>query len=230
MILCVLFHLRRWALRFYTSVDLRLFRLLSNGKMDQCKGDKVSIKFGSLGEPPKKAQENNNNNNNNNNVLISDVPKDAAEEWPAGKQIHSFYFVKHRHFDDPKIKAELDLAEKELEKLNKARAAVFDQLKARRAERSELFDLLDPLKTERQGFNTKFEEKRKEMEPLQQALGKLRGNDGGSARGPAICSSEEELNNMIYSYQYRIQHESIPLTEEKQLLKEIRLLEGTRDK
>lgn len=101
---------------------------VTNGKMDQCKGDKVSIKFGSLGEPPKKAQE----NNNNNNVLISDVPKDAAEEWPAGKQIHSFYFVKHRHFDDPKIKAELDLAEKELEKLNKARAAVFDQLKAKR--------------------------------------------------------------------------------------------------
>ncbi|XP_009143539.1 proton pump-interactor 1 [Brassica rapa] len=201
---------------------------VTNGKMDQGKGDKVSIKFGSLGEPPKKAEE--KNNNNKNNVLISDVPKDAAEEWPAAKQIHSFYFVKHRHFDDPKIKAKLDLAEKELEKFNKARAAVFDQLKAKRAERSELFDLLDPLKTERQGFNAKFEEKRKEMEPLQQALGKLRGNDGGTGRGPAICSSEEELNNMIYSYQYRIQHESIPLTEEKQLLKEIRLLEGTRDK
>ncbi|KAJ4913345.1 Proton pump-interactor 1 [Raphanus sativus] len=194
------------------------------GKMDQGnKGDKYSIKFGSLGEPPKKAQE-------NNNVLISDVPKDAAEEWPAAKHIHSFYFVKYRHLDDPKIKAKLDLAEKELEKLNKARAAVLDQLKAKRAERSELFDLLDPLKTERQGFNTKFDEKRKEMEPLQQALGKLRGNDGENSRGPAICSSEEELNNMIYSYQYRIQHESIPLTEEKQLLKEIRLLEGTRDK
>ena len=95
----------------------------TNGKMDQGKGDKVSIKFGSLGEPPKKSLE--------NNVLISDVPKDAAEEWPAEKQIHSFYFVKHRHFDDPKIKAKLDLAEKELEKFNKARAAVFDQLKAK---------------------------------------------------------------------------------------------------
>lgn len=42
-----------------------------------------------------------------------------------------------------------------------------------------------------------FDEKRKEMEPLQQALGKLRSNDGGSARGPAICSSEEELNSMV---------------------------------
>ncbi|CAH8318062.1 unnamed protein product [Eruca vesicaria subsp. sativa] len=192
------------------------------------KGDKVSIKFGSLGESPKKAAQ--ENNNYNNNVLISDVPKDVAEEWPAAKQIHSFYFVKYRHFDDPKIKAKLELAEKELEKLNKARAAAFEQLKVKKAERSELFDLLDPLKTERQGFNAKFDEKRKEMEPLQQALGKLRGNDGGNGRGPAICSSEEELNNMIYSYQYRIQHESIPLTEEKQLLKEIRLLEGTRDK
>ncbi|XP_013705741.1 proton pump-interactor 1 isoform X2 [Brassica napus] len=188
----------------------------TNGKVV----DKVAIK---------KAEES-PNNNNNNNVLISDVPKDAAEEWPAAKQIRSFYFVKYRHFDDPKIKAKLDVADKELEKLSKARSAVYEQLKAKRAERSELFDLLDPLKTERQGYNTKFDEKRKEMEPLQQALGKLRGNDGGNARGPAICSSEEELNNMIYSYQYRIQHESIPLTEEKQLLKEIRLLEGTRDK
>ncbi|CAN8326126.1 unnamed protein product [Cochlearia groenlandica] len=200
-----------------------------NGKkvVEQGKGDKVSITFGSHGDeaPSKKGEE-----TNNNNVVISDAPKDAAEEWPAAKQIHSFYFVRYRPFDDPKIKAKLELAEKELEKLNKARGAVLDVLKAKRAVKSELFDLLDPLKSERKGFNTKFDEKRKEMEPLQQALGKLRSNDGGSARGPAICSSEEELNNMIYSYQYRIQHESIPLTEEKQILKEIRLLEGTRDK
>lgn len=34
----------------------------------------------------------------------------------------------------------------------------------------------------------------------------------------------------IYSLQYRIQHESIPLTEEKQILREIKQLEATRDK
>lgn len=109
--------------------------------MDQGKGDKVSIKFGSLGEPPKKAQE---NNNNNNNVLISDVPKDAAEEWPAAKQIRSFYFVKYRHFDDPKIKAKLDVADKELEKLSKARSAVYEQLKAKRV-KSSFFCCLETL-------------------------------------------------------------------------------------
>ncbi|KAL0798372.1 hypothetical protein Bca101_053547 [Brassica carinata] len=192
----------------------------TNGKVG---GDKVSH-----GEPPKKAEE--SSSSSSNNKISSDVPKDAAEEWPAAKQIRSFYFVKYRRFEDPKIKAKLDVADTELAKLKKARSAVVEELKAKRAERSKLFEMLDPLKSERQGFNNKFDEKKKEMEPLQQALGKLRGNDGGSSRGPVICSSQEELNSMIYSYQYRIQHESIPLTEEKQLLKEIRLLEGTRDK
>ncbi|KAK8534624.1 hypothetical protein V6N13_081061 [Hibiscus sabdariffa] len=65
------------------------------------------------------------------------------------------------------------------------------------------------------------------MEPLQQALGKLRNNNNG---GGGICSSEEELNDIIYSLQYRIQHESIPLSEEKQILREIKQREGTRDK
>lgn len=36
--------------------------------------------------------------------------------------------------------------------------------------------------------------------------------------------------NQIKSLQYRIQHESIPLSEEKQILREIKQLEGTRDK
>lgn len=38
------------------------------------------------------------------------------------------------------------------------------------------------------------------------------------------------LWTQIYSLQYRIQHESIPLTEEKQILREIKQLEGTREK
>lgn len=34
----------------------------------------------------------------------------------------------------------------------------------------------------------------------------------------------------IHSLQYRIQHESIPLAEEKQILRDIKQLEGTREK
>ncbi|KAE8723498.1 Proton pump-interactor 1 [Hibiscus syriacus] len=62
----------------------------------------------------------------------------------------------------------------------------------------------------------------------QQALGKLRNNRDVDGR-VGTCSSEEELDFIIHGLQYRIQHESIPLTEEKQLLREIKQLEGTRE-
>lgn len=49
-----------------------------------------------------------------------------------------------------------------------------------------------------------MDEKRKEMEPLQQALGKLRGASGGRERGSVICSSEEELNDVVRYHIYYI--------------------------
>ncbi|KAJ9182912.1 hypothetical protein P3X46_006845 [Hevea brasiliensis] len=87
---------------------------------------------------------------------------------------------------------------------------------------------LRALRNENEQYRTIFDEKKKEIEPLQQALGKLRNTNNPGRSG--LCSSEEELNDLIYSLQYRIQHESIPLTEEKQILREIKQLEGTREK
>lgn len=96
------------------------------GKPEQNgKGREVSIKFGSHDEPNKGEE-------TNNNVSKSSGPKDVAEEWPAEKKLHAFYFVKQRSYEDPKIKAKLDQLDKDLQKLNDARAGVFKQLKAKR--------------------------------------------------------------------------------------------------
>ncbi|CAA0808531.1 Proton pump-interactor 1, partial [Striga hermonthica] len=110
-----------------------------------------------------------------------------------------------------------------------ARLQIVEKIKAKRADRAQIISQLRSLGVENKQFRNIMDEKRKEMEPLQQALGKLRGSGGGE-KGPSICSSEEELNYVIKSLQYRIQHESIPLTEEKQILREIKQLEGTRQK
>ncbi|XP_070033294.1 proton pump-interactor 1-like isoform X1 [Nicotiana tomentosiformis] len=162
-------------------------------------------------------------------VPVSSLRKDAVDDWPAPKQIHSFYIVRYRRFEDQKLKAKFDLAEKELQKMNKARSQVIEKLKAIRAERSKLIDQRKSVSAENQEFWAVIGEKRKEMEPLQDALGKLRGpRKAGREGGSSLCSSEEELDDLIKSLQYRIQHESIPLTEEKQILREIKRLEGTR--
>ncbi|XP_059284027.1 proton pump-interactor 1-like [Lycium ferocissimum] len=196
--------------------------LKENGKTNHGSGITEPIKFGSHGtEEPKKEEV--------SKIPVSNVPKDAVEDWPEPKQIHSFYTVKFRRFEDPKLKAKIELAEKELQKKNQARSQIIEKLKARRAERSKVIEQRKALGAENKEFWSAIDDKKKEMEPLREALGKLGvSRNAGRERGPVVCSSEQELNNLIKSLQYRIQHESIPLTEEKQILREIKQLEGTR--
>ncbi|KAK9077882.1 hypothetical protein SSX86_006220 [Deinandra increscens subsp. villosa] len=158
-------------------------------------------------------------------------PKDAVDEWPEAKRFHSVYFVKYRSVEDQILKAKLEQADKELRKFNLARDPITEKLRAKRNERAQVIGQLKALVEEKNHFRTIMDGKRKEIEPLQQALGKLRGpnNTNRDNRG-FICSSEEELNGVIKSMQYRIQHESITLNEEKQIIREIKQLEGTRDK
>jgi len=98
-----------------------------NGKLDQGPGLNEPIKFGSHGDEPIKGEA--------NNVSGANFPKDAVDEWPAPKQIHSFYFVRCRPYDDPKIKVKLDLADKEIQRKNQARFQITEALKAKRVRR-----------------------------------------------------------------------------------------------
>ncbi|KAJ7014701.1 proton pump-interactor 1-like [Populus alba x Populus x berolinensis] len=203
-----------------SEVDETIMHEKENLKLDEVSGLAEPIQFGSHGEEPVRAE--------GNDVTDANLPKDAIDEWPAPKQIHSFYFVTYRQYDDPKIKSKIDQADKEIQKRNLSRFEITEKLKAKRAKRAELVNQVRTLKNEGRQYKSMFDEKKKKMEPLQHALGKLR--DTNSAGRGGLCSSEEELNDLIYSLQYRIQHESIPLTEEKQILREIKQFEGTREK
>ncbi|XP_010260223.1 PREDICTED: proton pump-interactor 1-like [Nelumbo nucifera] len=193
-----------------------------SAKLNQGSGLDEPIKFGSHGNDGAIKAE---------METISDVPKDAVDEWPAPKQIHTFYFVKFRSYEDPKLRAKIELADKELQKRTQSRIQINDSIRAKRAERAQVIAQLKPLTAEDKRYRSIVDEKRKEMEPLQQALGKLRSaNNANRERGVGLCSSEAELNDLIQSLHYRMQHESISLVEEKQLLREIKQLEGTREK
>lgn len=84
---------------------------------------KDPIKFGSFGEVRENGEESTTSD-------IS-VPKNAVEEWPAFKQTHTFSFIRHSRYDDPKIKAKIDQVDKEIRKLTQARETVFQELKAK---------------------------------------------------------------------------------------------------
>ena len=107
-----------------TEVDNSFLHDKENGKLDKDPVHNEPIKVGSHGEEPVKEEE--------NNAADANFPKDAIDEWPAPKEIHSFYFVRCRPYDDPKIKAKIDQADKEMQKWNKARFQLTDELRAKR--------------------------------------------------------------------------------------------------
>lgn len=164
-------------------------------------------------------------------ITESVAPKDAVDEWPAEKQVHTFYFIRYRSYEDPKLKAKIEQADKEVQRKTQGRIQITEAIREKRSEKADLISQLKPLQEEERQFRAVMDGKRKEMEPLQAALGKLRGTRNAAAeKGVAVCSSEEELNEAIQSLQYCIQHESNTLAVEKQLIKEIKQLEASREK
>ncbi|KAL6846297.1 hypothetical protein ACP4OV_023745 [Aristida adscensionis] len=164
---------------------------------------------------------------------VSDLapPKDAKEEWPEPKQTYTFYFVKVRSLEDPKLRAKLEQADKEFQKKIQARSKLIEAVRAKKAERSNIISELKPLTAENRQYNEVVSEKLKEMEPLRNSLGKFRDeNNAMRQQSAGLCSSIEELEQTIKMLNDRIVHESIPLAEEKRLVKEIKDLEKTRSK
>ncbi|GJM99012.1 hypothetical protein PR202_ga16070 [Eleusine coracana subsp. coracana] len=158
-------------------------------------------------------------------------PKDVRDEWPEPKQTHAFFFVKVRSYEDPKIRAKLELADKEFQKKIQARSKLIEAVRAKKAERAGIISELKPLTAENKQYNEVVNEKIKEMEPLRSSLGKFRDeNNAMRAQSAGLCSSIEELEQTIKMLNNRIVHESIPLSEEKRLIKEIKELEKTRSK
>ncbi|KAM0834661.1 hypothetical protein ACQ4PT_063456 [Festuca glaucescens] len=158
-------------------------------------------------------------------------PKDAVEDWPEPKQTYTFYFVKIRSFEDPKLRAKLEQADKDFQNKIQARSKIFEAIKAKKTERSAIIAELKPLSAENRQYNEAFNVKLKEIEPFRNRLGKFRDeNNSMRAESAGLCSSLEELEQEIKRLEHRIAHESIPFDEEKRLIKEIKNLEKTRPK
>jgi len=165
------------------------------------------------------------------NIADLAPPKDAKDEWPEPKQTYAFYFIKIRSFEDPKLRAKLEQADKEFQKKIQARSKLIEAVRAKKAERSSIIAELKPLSAENKQYNEVVNEKIKEMEPLRNSLGKFRDeNNAMRAQSAGLCSSIEELDLTIKMLNDRMVHESIPLSEEKRLVKEIKDLEKTRSK
>lgn len=104
-----------------TQDDSTFLQNNENENFDNEVKENELVKLGSQEDKPVKGEV--------DNALDANVPKDVADEWPVPCQIYSFYFVKHRTYDDPVIKAKIEQVDKEIQKITQARIRITDQLK-----------------------------------------------------------------------------------------------------
>lgn len=64
------------------------------------------------------------------------------------------------------------------------------------SEKSEVINQMKSLNADLEQYNSILGEKKKEMEPLRNALSKLRSTNSAGSRG-VLCSSEAELNDVV---------------------------------
>ncbi|OWM81414.1 hypothetical protein CDL15_Pgr007452 [Punica granatum] len=135
--------------------------------------------------------------------------RDALVEWPVAQQVRTFYLVKWRLCDDPKVREKIEKADQEIYRRNRDQFRITEALREKRSEKACVLSQLKTLDDEDKQLGRVLEKK----EPI-------------DARESGLCSSEEELDDLISSLHYRISNCS--KAEERRLTCEIKRLEMTR--
>jgi len=122
-----------------------------------------------------------------------------------------------RHLDN-KIKAQIRLAQLQLDEKTQSRDFIRAAVQMKQASREQIKEKLKAARQEERELRDAIRSKRQEMEPVQLTLNRVKN-----------ATSVEEFDEKIYQMNYKMEHESIPLWEEKLLMRDIKQLKASRD-
>ncbi|CAI7928994.1 unnamed protein product [Closterium sp. NIES-54] len=160
---------------------------------------------------------------------LAAVPEMAAEPTITHRE---FYFIR---IPRPDLSAEINkikAVEQRVKEKRDKQQAVSAALRAKKAQWSEAFEALKAARARARDCSQDVRNKFDEAKPLQGVLRKMNESKASVRdRGRGLeCTTEAQLNALIAATEHRMQHETISLKEEKQLMKELKELEASRPK
>ncbi|CAI5491616.1 unnamed protein product [Closterium sp. Naga37s-1] len=143
-----------------------------------------------------------------------------------------FYFIR---IPRPDLSAEINkikAVEQRVKEKRDKQQAVSAALRLKKAQWSEAFEALKAARARARDCSQDVRNKFDEAKPLQGVLRKMNESKASVRdRGRGLeCTTEAQLNALIAATEHRMQHETISLKEEKQLMKELKELEASRPK
>lgn len=146
---------------------------------------------------------------------------DAVEGQNKGAEVEKrpFYFlIRIPRYDDENLKEEIKQAQLHVEEKTKSRDAIRSKIQMKRATCKEYFDKFEAARSEERAARDLFKAKRKEMDSVQLMINKVKN-----------AISIEDLDYKIRNMEHSMEHETLPLKEEKQFIREIKQLKQLRE-
>ncbi|CAM9001369.1 unnamed protein product [Rhodiola kirilowii] len=129
-----------------------------------------------------------------------------------------FFLVKVPRFEDDDIRERISSAQREFDQKTKLRDSYDVQIQATKTVCQEFDDELEAAKLEEKAARDKLKAKRTEIDAAQAVIDKVNN-----------AMTVEGMDGDIRKMEHKMQHETIPLSEEKQLMRDIKRLKHFRD-
>uniref|UniRef100_A0A7N0ZR06 Uncharacterized protein n=1 Tax=Kalanchoe fedtschenkoi TaxID=63787 RepID=A0A7N0ZR06_KALFE len=129
-----------------------------------------------------------------------------------------FFLIKVPRFEDDDIRKEIKVAQQELDEKTKLRDSYKVLIQAKKAICQESNDDLEVAKLEEKAARDNLKAKRKEIDAAQVVIDKVNN-----------AMTVEDIAGSIRNMEHMMQHETVSLSEEKQLMREIKRLKHFRE-
>ncbi|XP_052309399.1 uncharacterized protein LOC7455647 isoform X8 [Populus trichocarpa] len=129
-----------------------------------------------------------------------------------------FYIIKVPRFDERNLREKVEDAKFQVEEKSKIRDAIQAQIQIIKAKRKEYEDSFLDARSEEKAARDLLKAKRKEIDSVQYIINRTRN-----------ALEIEEIDGRIRSMEHKIQHETLPLKEEKQFIRDIKQLKQIRE-
>ncbi|PON35516.1 hypothetical protein PanWU01x14_336050 [Parasponia andersonii] len=157
-------------------------------------------------------------NRNQKDQTSTSLPEDSSEGQKEVFKRPFYYLIRIPKCDDENLKEQIKLAQLRVEERTKSRDAIRAQIQMKRATLNEYGDKIQASLTEERAAKDSLKSKRQEVDSAQSVINKVKN-----------AKLVEEIDGRIRHMEHMIEHETVPLKEEKQLIREIKQLKQHRE-
>ncbi|XP_034675680.1 microtubule-associated protein futsch isoform X2 [Vitis riparia] len=130
-----------------------------------------------------------------------------------------FYFlIRVPRYDDEKVREEIKLAQLQVDEKTKSRDAIRSEIQTKRAVCKEYSEKFEAALSEERSARDLLKSKFQEMDSVQSVINRVKN-----------AMSVKDIDGRIRHMEHAIEHETLPLKEEKQLIRDIKQLRNVRE-